>query len=262
MKVCGFSIHGDGVSISGVGRSWAKSVDVYSWSSMLSNTSTKLSNYLIYIMYWKLVSPNEHFNGFQKFMRLLTWSLYWLMLGRWPSRDAYDRPINSPKAGKQLAGGVYAVLWTLKADLEHMAKIFDFPYPASAQPCGLCKADTASHPWTDCRPCASWRSTVWSQTTWLVEHPNCNRVWLLPGLSIHMFIPDVMHTMHLGTYQYAMGSILQYLVFHKMPDDPETNLHAIWKLVKQYYEVLADCWVSIAAQSFDCVCINQCFPTH
>ena len=80
--------------------------------------------------------------------------------------------------------------------------------------------------------------------------------------SIHMFIPDVMHTMHLGTYQYAMGSILQYLIFHKMPDDPETNLHAIWKLVKQYYEVLADCWVSIAAQSFDCVCINQCFPTH
>ena len=123
------SIHGDGVSISGVGRSWAKSVDVYSWSSMLSNTSTKLSNYLIYILYWKLVSPNEHFNGFQKFLRLLTWSLYWLMLGRWPSRDAYDRPINSPKAGKQLAGGFYAVLWTLKSRPRAYGENIRLPLP-------------------------------------------------------------------------------------------------------------------------------------
>ena len=49
------SLHGDGVAVSGVSRSWSKSVDAYSWMSLLSSGSTKLTNFMIYFYYPKLV---------------------------------------------------------------------------------------------------------------------------------------------------------------------------------------------------------------
>ena len=41
-------LHGDGVAISGVSRSWSKSPDAFSWSSMLSRGSTIKTTLLIF----------------------------------------------------------------------------------------------------------------------------------------------------------------------------------------------------------------------
>ena len=37
-----FAIHGDGTPIQGIGKAWAKQVEVWSWQSLLSRSSTNL----------------------------------------------------------------------------------------------------------------------------------------------------------------------------------------------------------------------------
>ena len=50
-RIIPVSFHGDGVTVSGVGRSWSKSADAFSWTSLLSAGSTKLFSFLIYISF-------------------------------------------------------------------------------------------------------------------------------------------------------------------------------------------------------------------
>ena len=45
------SIHGDGVTVTGVGRSWNKSVDVLSWASLLASGATLSIFHLIFIIF-------------------------------------------------------------------------------------------------------------------------------------------------------------------------------------------------------------------
>lgn len=230
------SVHGDGVAVSGVGRSWGKSVDVYSWNSMLGRGNTLATNFLSWMLFWKLRTAAAGMDAFDKLSKLFCWSLYWLFIGVWPKRDVAGNPILSEKAGRPLAGGFYAAVWSLRADLEHMAKCFGFPYPASASPCGLCRANTADIPWTDGRLEAKWRETLWQGPEHAAAHPDRHPLWRLPGMSIDLWIPDIMHTMHLGTYQYAFGSILDYLVSHSMPEAPAANLEKVWKKVREHYQ--------------------------
>ena len=234
-KCVPLSIHGDGVAVSGVGRSWGKSVDVYSWNSMLGRDSTLVTNFLSWMMFWKLRAPVQGMDAFDKLSKLFCWSLYWLFIGVWPKRDVSGRPITNEKAGRPLAGGFYAAVWSIRADLEHMAKCFGFPYPASTSPCGLCRANLSDIPWTDGRLEAKWRETIWEGPEHATAHPDRHPLWRLPGANIDLWIPDVLHTMHLGCYQYAFGSIFDYLV-HNMPGAPAANLEVIWAKVREHYQ--------------------------
>lgn len=230
------TVHGDGVAVSGVGRSWSKTVDVYSWSSMLGRGTTLQTNFLSWMMYWKLRVDNPDMDCFAKLSKLFVWSLYWLFLGVWPKRDVGGAPINDSKSGTPLAGGYYCVLWGIKADLEHMAKCFGFPYPASAAPCGLCGADRTDTPWTDGRLEAKWRRTLLTNESHAKAHPNRHPLWTLPGVGVEMFTPDIMHTMHLGTYQYAFGSILEYMVGHRLEGPVARKVDRIWGKVREHYQ--------------------------
>ena len=42
--------------------------------------------------------------------------------------------------------------------------------------------------------------------------------------------------MHLGVYQRAFGTILQYPTNHKRPHGPERNLNIVWAELKAQYE--------------------------
>lgn len=128
------SVHGDGVTISGVGRSWSKSVDVYSWSSMLGHGNTLQTNFMAWLLFWKLRIPVAGMDAFDKISKLFCWSLYWLFIGQWPQRCADGSDSSDPKAGTPLADGFYCALWGIRADLEHMAKCFGFPHPAASRP--------------------------------------------------------------------------------------------------------------------------------
>ncbi len=77
-----------------------------------------------------------------------------------------------------------------------------------------------------------------TREAWEAAHPNMSFLFkMVPGLSALNFCPDVMHTMHLGSYQYFLGSVLEYLVFHMMTGRPEENVATIWQKLLQSYKV-------------------------
>ncbi len=234
-------LHGDGVSVIGINKSWGKSVDALSWCSLLSKGSTLTTNFLIYLMWWQFVIDAANMNIWNAFTNKLAWSFYWLFVGKWPTRDEngnqYDpESVLGQKGGTPLAGGFYAVLWLLKGDLEYMSKAWGFANPGAAERCSCCQANITDVPWTDGRPDAVWRSTVWTLGTWLARFPDRPVLFKqVPGLSILSFIPDIMHTMHLGTYKYFLGSVLELLTHHVMDESPEKNLDRIWQMIQKAY---------------------------
>lgn len=235
------ALHGDGVPVAGVGKSWSKSMDAYSWASLLCTGSVSKYLFLIYALFPKLVLCLPNQNSVDEFFRVLSWSLYWMFLGVWPKRDhkgaEYPREsVLGKRAGQPLAGGYYCVLWCLRGDLEHMCKVYGFPYWNTATPCGLCAADRSDKPWTDCRPTARWRASIWKDDAWRAAGLNRHILFDLPGASVVLFIPDVMHTLHLGVYQYYLGSILELLTTHMLPKSAQENLDIVWTMVQQYYK--------------------------
>ena len=48
-------LHGDGVAISGISKSWSRSVDVYSWSSLIGQGPTMLTNFMIYLLFANMI---------------------------------------------------------------------------------------------------------------------------------------------------------------------------------------------------------------
>ena len=165
------ALHGDGVPVTGAGRSWQKSLEVYSWCSLLSKGNTLKCNFLIYAMFDKLLVKSGGLNGFDKFSKLLAWSFQALYDGKWPSVDEQGRPTNDPKAGKPLAGGFRGVLFVIRGDLEFMTTKLGLESYNSATPCGCCRANTTDRPWTDGRADAAWRATVWNDQEWAAAHP-------------------------------------------------------------------------------------------
>ena len=229
-------VHGDGVSISGVARAWSRSVDAYSWCSLLGNGKTAATNFLIFIMYTQLLlgSSVDNFN------QMLQWSFYWLFIGKWPTRDWKGKPYmpgtaEFEKQNRPLAGNFYAVIWCMKADLEHMAKAYKFPWPTASAPCGLCQANSSSRPWTDHKTNAAWRTTTWTNSLWWAAHPHCHPWFTLPGVGVLAFVPDILHVLHLGAYAYFFGSVLKYLTHYVMAESPEANLQTLWARVNNYY---------------------------
>lgn len=235
------SVHADAVPVSGVGRSWGKSLEIYSWNSMLSTGATVLTLFLICMYFPKLQVKEPEKDVAKAMSRKLRWSLHWLFVGKWPERDEFDKPWGqgSPEAlnaGKLLADGYYATLWVIRGDLDEMAKGFGLRHPSSRQPCNCCKADSSGVPWTEAHPSSSkWLSTIWKDSEWLGQHPDRHPLFRLPGVSISAYVPDVMHCMHLGTYQYLFGSVLKLLTHHILKGRPEDNLATVWAAIAKHY---------------------------
>ena len=50
-------------------------------------------------------------------------------------------------------------------------------------------------------------------------------------------IPDIMHTLHLGVYQWAFGSILYYLIHEYLPGTEKQKLDRVWTSIVAGYKV-------------------------
>ena len=208
-KCIPLSLHGDGVAVTGISKKWAKSCDAFSWRSVLARGSVVSTNFLIWLMFWMLIVKGAGNNMWDRFVKKLSWSFYWLFIGKFPDRDdndkLYDREsYEGRKAGTDLAGGFYGCLWLLLGDLEYLAKSWGLANPGALNPCSLCRANKSDLPWTDARATASWRASTWTADSWVA------------GRTIHAYVPDIMHTLHLGAYSYLLGSILKHLVMHHM----------------------------------------------
>ena len=126
-------------------------------------------------------------------------------------------------------------------DLEYLAKSWGLANPGALNPCSLCRANKSDLPWTDARATASWRATTWTEASWVAAHPNRSELFRkVPGLTIHAYVPDIMHTLHLGAYSYMLGSILKHLVMHHMGGSVKKNCEDVWAELDKAYKDVAN----------------------
>ena len=219
-------IHGDAVPVTGVGKSWCKSVESFSWSSVLAQGQTLDTMFYMYGVFTGLISRTADANTLDVAFRIMCWSLYWLYEGKWPDRDPWDRvyrpgSAEGQKAPSPLADGHFACIWVIKGDLEWFGKTLKLPWFSSAKPCCFCPAESTAGStlcWSDFRKTKqTWLGAAWTPDDWRVAFPNLHRLFGLPGVSILTVAPDWMHGKHLGTDQYVYGSILHCLVYEIMP---------------------------------------------
>lgn len=83
------SMHGDDVPITGVGKSWAALMTVFSWSSIIGAGTTADMQWFIYGCFEKLrvVNEDQNLDTLGVFFTILKWSFHWLYKGCWPDRD-------------------------------------------------------------------------------------------------------------------------------------------------------------------------------
>lgn len=95
------SLHTDAVPVVGVGKSWQKSMDCYSWSSLLGSGTTIDFMFFVWAVFTQLLAKSTVGNTDEVFWRKFNWSLYWLWRGLWPDEDdfgvKYTRA-NNPEA--------------------------------------------------------------------------------------------------------------------------------------------------------------------
>jgi hypothetical protein len=120
--------HGDGVPVSGVGKSWGKSCDFYNWGSLLAVGPAAEVAFCIWACFLDAQVPDRTKNIFWKLMK---WSFDALFAGRWPSRnwDGMLYPENSSdgrRAGEPLVGSspdhYFCCIWKIKGDLDFYQK--------------------------------------------------------------------------------------------------------------------------------------------
>lgn len=144
------------------------------------------------------------------------------------------------KAGKPLAQGYFAVLWSIMGDLDYLANVLKLPrFSSASNPCSLCRCTgTGPLTWTDNRATAPWINCCWNFTDWKnwADRSRCP-LFDLPGLSVLAVCLDYMHSKYLGLDQYLFGSVL-FLLTHAVMGGPtpQNNLDTAWNFIKAFYK--------------------------
>ena len=236
------SIHGDGLPISGVGKSWQASAEAFSWCSMLSRGSTLATNFLIHFVYKTLTVKGGTHQTMEQIWRLICWSLDSLARGLWPEMDPHGQawPQGSPdarRAGTALAGGWCGILWCIRGDLEHFSGCYNLENSNSNSPCCLCQCDRADTPWSDFRrEGAAWQATTWRHEQWVAARPDRHQVFKLQGVGVEAICPDLMHTWYLGVLQYFLGSLFAYLVRERFRGAEDAAVERLWAALNAEYQ--------------------------
>ncbi len=242
-KCLSLALHGDGVPVTGVGKTWSNSADIFSWASCLGRGATVASHFLIFFLFKSICAVSAGRSTTACFWRHLCWSMHWLFRGVWPDVDAdgqsYKR--GTPEFKRKLtklADGYRGALWIVKGDLAYVANDLGLRHPASVQPCALCLANSTTLPWTDCRKgIALWEGTVWNNESWWHANPGRHDLFHLPGVGITAFVPDLLHTKHLGTDSYFYGSVLAFLTSHCMGGSAQDNLDLLRSEIQEHYRL-------------------------
>ena len=243
LQVIPIGLHGDGVSYMQL-RAGGKSLEVLSWSSLLSRGPTRANSFLIFLAVKSVLKETGFGRSWPQVWKVLAWSFTALSQGIWPQKDWKGAEFEDQESvdflnkGKPLANGFSAVLFVLKADIDFLANHFKLNHPSSNSPCSLCQADRtmSSRPWTDCRSTAAWRQTCWIYDSWKAQHPDSHPFFKIPGAGIDLVFPDLMHVKHLGVDLGLLGSALMWLSKHYLPGNTAENLNFIWGYIKQWFK--------------------------
>ena len=242
-KAVGLAIHNDDVPALGCGKSWAKLAECNSWSSVLARGPTEAINFCISFFFVCMAVSDRGRDTFDTMWKHIAWSLLALYNGYWPTHDAdgdeYTHGFFKEMAGEPLAGGYFGVMWILRNDLDAMFKRFhEANYNSNANPCNLCGANASDTPWTDCRlDVAKWLSKIWTNASHKAAKGRIHRLFGLPGMGITAYLPDILHSKHLGTDPCFFGAVIKYLTHHLMNDgaDPDRNLQYLFGEIKAEY---------------------------
>ena len=69
------SLHQDGVPVVGVGKPWGKTLDIFSFCSLLGTGSTLQFNFFVWGVYTGLLNSGTAFNTMARFFKIYVWSL-------------------------------------------------------------------------------------------------------------------------------------------------------------------------------------------
>lgn len=215
-------------------QAWAKSMDAWSWCSLVTSGSTLDFNFFIFAFFSSLYCKGAVGNTLNSFFKILAWSFQCLWSGLWPAADHNGKSYapgtaEHSKANTPLAGGFFGILFAIKGDLDYYAKVLRLPWYTSSRPCALCACNSSDVPWTDFAHDALWRATRWNTTQWAATHPSGHPLLLGAfGCGIMSVCADLMHVKHMGTDSWFFGSVLQLLVYRVMGGTPAANLSAAW----------------------------------
>ena len=131
-----------------------------------------------------------------------------------PSKDPWgeDWPEGSAEkhfAGKRISGNYFGVVWRVTGDLEYLTNELDLPGVMTDTPCWQCAANRSDIPFTDTRPGARWRTTLYHDAG---PSPSPHPVFQIKGVTRFMCTGDLMHTSCLGVAAYVVGAVLWDIV--------------------------------------------------
>ena len=182
---------------------------------------------------------------YERFWKIMSWSLEWLMKGRWPTHDWKGKPYLPGTIAHRLAhetvwlaGGYFGMLFSLQGDLDYYNKSLGLESHTrtTTSPCIFCPASTGVLDWRDFRPNAGWLPFIYTIESWLEIHPEHLPIFDLWFVSIHTVTADYMHIKYLGVDQYFYASMLWMLVFKLMPfGTPAANMTKLWDLIEAKY---------------------------
>ena len=178
----------------------------------------------------------------------VAWSLKDLLERRWPERDHIGEKFKpgtlaARRAGQHLAGGLCAVVWSLKQDLEHLSKAYNLRHHNANELCDFCPANSgaaAAMRWNNFHSGATWKSAQFTKEEWLAlpRAKPLHQLFTLPYLSNINLDPDELHIIYLGTAAHIAGSILWYLCYERLPASPTENIHRLWECIAKHYRTL------------------------
>jgi len=243
-KMIPFSFHGDGVPVLQVGKSNSKTVDVYSIQSIFNKTVNSMSSKILVAL---IFTANRCSGTEDELWRVLIWSFHWMFMGKWPPVDWNFNPYppgssEASLAGQDLAGGYCGVLFTIKADLDFLAKTLGLRHYNSKTPCELCPAHRDTNDkkmlYNNFSADASWMKSLYDIKDWRSLYPEVpHPIFLVLGVNHYSVEPDELHIIYLGTAQYLLGSVLYVLVFKVLGESASENMTKVWNVVCDYYKM-------------------------
>ena len=238
-------LHGDDVASVGLGKIWAKAVDVVSWGSLLGSRGTSLETHLLIWLVFNniLATGATGYNTMQILWRHLVWSLHALYTGKWPHRDPdgnwYTSGPAFERAGTYLADGWFGVLWAHRFDLPWGQGQFHLADSSVGRVCMYCRATIhGACVWTDCSSdSCPWTHTIWTNDSYraMLGDLRHRLLRVLAGFGAGNLIPDILHCKWLGNDQYLLGSALALLTHHWLAGSPQDNLVLVNKKIQETY---------------------------
>ena len=246
-KCIPLSWHGDAVPCIGVGKATSRSLDVWSWQSVLAlrGKSTDVKNIATSIFSASKGSGTEEAMG-----KILLWSFQALGDGVWPEKDHNGKAfsevapgsMHAKQAGLPLADGFFGVVWLIKGDLDYLANSLHLRHYSARMPCELCPCDNGldqRHWASNFGPSSVWANSSYSRAQWSALRAEVPH-WLfrLPHVSNLNIEPDELHLLHLGASMWALGSVLWLIVFRIMDRSVSENVDHLWCRIRASYDKL------------------------